>query len=258
MIHRRLGASVLTIALLLGVLGAACKGPSHQEAFVPSPTTRVSKATTTTAPAVPGVPPPTKIAVAALATGPVVHLYSAPGATQPVKTLNNPTFEGVTLAMLAVDQQGPDWFQVRIPERPNGSTAWIQASEVQLTPVDHRVVISVSQRSLRVIDRAGQTLYQTNVAVGKPGTPTPLGRFYIDIWMPNPGSPYGAFLLSIAGFSDALQHFEGGRGQVAMHGWSNTSIMGTAASHGCVRMRNGDISQVAALAPLGTPVEIIA
>jgi lipoprotein-anchoring transpeptidase ErfK/SrfK len=242
----------------MGVIGAACKAPSHREALAPAPMPRIAPTTTTTAPPGPGIPPPTKIAVAALATGPVVHLYNAPGATQSVRTLNNPTFEGVTLAMLAIDQQGPDWYQVRIPERPNGSLAWIQASEVQLTPVDHRVVISVSQRSLRVIDRQNQVLYQTNVAVGKDRTPTPLGRFYVDIWMPNPGSPYGSFLLSIAGFSNALQHFEGGRGQIAMHGWANTSVMGTAASNGCIRMRNGDISQVATLAPLGTPVEIIA
>ena len=204
------------------------------------------------------VPPPTRIAVAALATGPSVHVFSAPGDAAPVQALNNPTVEGVTLAFLAVDRQGSDWYQVRLPERPNGALGWIQASEVQLTPVDHRVEISLGERRLRVVDQNEQVLYQTNVAVGKPLTPTPTGRFYVDIWMPNPGSPYGAYLLSIAGFSDALKHFEGGRGQVAMHGWSDTSIMGTAASHGCVRMRNGDISQVASLAPLGTPVEIIA
>lgn len=258
MIRRRPGVSVLALVLLIGLLGAGCKGQARREAFVPTPTTRAPKVVTVTEPVLPGVPPPTRIALAALATGPTVHVFSAPGAATPSQTLNNPTIEGVTLAMLAVDHVGSDWFQVRLPERPNGSLGWIQASEVQLSPVDHRVVVSVSQRSLRVLDQNQQVLYQTNVAVGKPRTPTPLGRFYIDIWMPNPGRPYGAFLLSIAGFSDALKSFEGGRGQVAMHGWSDTSVMGTAASNGCVRMRNGDISQVATLAPVGTPVEIIA
>jgi lipoprotein-anchoring transpeptidase ErfK/SrfK len=256
--HRRLGATAIALALLLSSLGA-CKSSHHAAAIVPRTTT------TTTAPVVlaqtvPGVviPPPTKLALAALATGPSVHVYNAPGAAQPTETLSNPTFEGVTLAFLAVDQAGADWYQVRLPQRPNGSLGWVQASEVQLSPVDHRVVISVSQRSLQVIDAVNSVLYKTNVAVGKPRTPTPTGRFYVDIWMPNPGRPYGAFLLSIAGFSDALKTFEGGRGQVAMHGWSDTSVMGTAASNGCVRMRNGDISQVATLAPLGTPVEIVA
>ena len=62
----------------------------------------------------------------------------------------------------------------------------------------------------------------------------------------------------VAGFSDVLQHFGGGVGQIAIHGWNNDAVMGTAASNGCVRMRNGDIAQVAALAPVGTPVQIVA
>jgi lipoprotein-anchoring transpeptidase ErfK/SrfK len=256
---RRSGVIVVALASLLGLLGA-CKGAPHKTAYVPP--------TTTTAPAKvlaqqvspPGIviPPPTKIALAALASGPAVHVYAAPGAAQASQTLANPTFEGVTLAFFAVDQQGPDWYQVRLPERPNGTLGWVQANEVQLSPLQHRIVISVSQRALRVIDRNDQVLYQTNVAVGKPRTPTPLGRFYVDIWMPNPGRPYGSFLLSIAGFSDVLRSFGGGRGQVAMHGWADTSVMGQAASNGCVRMRNADISQVATLAPLGTPVDIVA
>ncbi|HVV35537.1 MAG TPA: L,D-transpeptidase [Acidimicrobiales bacterium] len=259
MTGRRGIAAVLGL-VLVGALGAACKGPSHEEAFVPEPPTTTAAPAPAAAqvPVIPGLPPQTKIAIAALATGPSVHVFSAPSAATPVQTLANPTAEGVTLAMLAVDQQGSDWYYVRLPERPNGSMGWIRASEVQLTPVDNRVVVSVGTRMLRVLDHNDQVLYETNVAVGKPRTPTPLGRFYIDIWMPNPGSPYGAYLLSIAGFSDALKTFEGGRGQVAMHGWSNTAVMGTAASNGCVRMRNGDITRVAGLAPVGTPVEIIA
>jgi lipoprotein-anchoring transpeptidase ErfK/SrfK len=248
----------MAVALMMSLLGA-CKS-SHHEAAARKPKPTTTTTTQVVTPSVPGIviPPPTKIALAAVATGQSVHVFSAPGAGTPKETLANPTFEGVTLALLAVDQQGPDWYQVRLPERPNGAVGWVEASEVQVTPVDHRIVISVSQRSLRVLDQNQQVLYQTNVAVGKPRTPTPLGRFYVDIWLPRPGSPYGAFMLSIAGFSDVLKSFGGGRGQVAMHGWSDTSVMGQAASNGCIRMRNADITQVATLAPLGTPVEIVA
>ena len=256
--HRRFGATAIALALFVSLFGA-CKGGPHKSAYVPPPTTTPTKVLAQ-AVSPPGIviPPPTKIALAAVANGPAVHVYATPGALQPSQTLANPTFEGVPLALLAVDQQGSDWYEVRLPERPNGMVGWVQASEVQLTPLDHRIVISVSQRALRVIDRHQQVLYQTNVAVGKPRTPTPLGRFYVDIWLPHPGGPYGTFMLSIAGFSDVLRSFGGGRGQIAMHGWSDTSVMGQAASNGCVRMRNGDISQVATLAPLGTPVEIVA
>jgi lipoprotein-anchoring transpeptidase ErfK/SrfK len=242
---------------MLGVSLAACKGQSHLEAYRPTPTTLAPTTTTAPAPVPDGVPAPTKIALLAQATGAVVHLHPGPGDASVSKMLPNPTIEGMPLAMLVVDRQG-DWLQVRFPERPNGSLAWITADEVTLSPVDNRIVISITNRNLRVLDKAQQVVYETNVAVGKPRTPTPTGRFYVDIWLPNPGHPYGTFMLSIAGFSDVLKSFGGGRGQIAMHGWSDTSVMGQAASNGCIRMRNGDISRVAQLAPLGTPVEIVA
>ncbi len=253
MLGRR-SVRTVTAVLALGFAVSACKGESHLEAYRPSPTTTSVTAPPTTAPS--DVPPAPKIALAAVANGSVVNIHPAAGDSAVSKVLANPTFEGMPLAMLAIDRQG-DWLQVRFPERPNGSIGWIQASEVTLTPVENRIVISISKRSLRVLDKNQQVVYETNVAVGKPRTPTPTGRFYEDIWLPNPGRPYGSFMLSIAGFSDVLHNFGGGRGQIAMHGWADTSVMGQAASNGCIRMRSADISHVASLAPVGTPVDIV-
>ena len=243
--------------LALGLVFSACKGSSHLEAYKPTPTTLATTTTTAVVPPPSGVPAPTKIALLATPKGSTVNLHPSPGDLSVSKVLANPTFEGVQLAMLVVDRQN-EWLQVRFPERPNGSLAWITADEVNLQPVENRIVISITNRNLRVLDKNQQVIYETNVAVGKPRTPTPTGRFYVDIWLPNPGAPYGSFMLSIAGFSDVLKSFGGGRGQIAMHGWSDTSVMGQAASNGCIRMRSADISHVAGLAPLGTPVEIIA
>lgn len=253
--YRRAGLIALCIVV---ALSGACKAPEKVSSF-PTTTTKPTKAKVLAQSVVvlPGVPAPTRIALAARATGPAVHVYPAPEAPTPNLTLSNPTIEAQPLVLLAIDQQG-DWLHVRFPERPNGVTGWIRQHEVALTPVDNRVVISVGQRNLRVLDKAQQVIYETNVAVGKPRTPTPLGRYFVDVWLPNPGSPYGSFLLSIAGFSEVLKSFGGGRGQIAMHGWSDTSVMGRDVSNGCIRMRNADISHVATLAPLGTPVEIIA
>ena len=244
----------------VGLVGASCRAGGHETAYRrPGPMTTTTIAAPVPAAAVlpAGVPAPTKIALAATAKGSAIAIHPAPGSPEVTMTLANPTLERMQLAMLAVDQQA-DWLQVRLPVRPNGTTGWIRASDVDTTPVPNRVVISVSQRSLRVLNAAQETIYETNVAVGKPATPTPLGRFFIDVWLPNPGAPYGAFILSIGGFSEVLMHFAGGRGQVAMHGWSDTSVMGKNVSNGCIRMRNADITHVAELAPLGTPVEIIA
>lgn len=244
------------LALLVALVASGCKA-SH-EAAAATPTTRHARVTTTTSTTAPeGIPQPTKIALAAVAKGDSVTVHPAPGVAAVAMTLANPTAEQMPLAMLVVDQQN-DWLQVRLPVRPNGTLGWIQSSEVDVSPVDNRIVINIDQRRLRVLDKAQQVVFDTNVAVGKPATPTPLGRFYVDVWLPNPGGPYGKFMLSIAGFSNVLKSFAGGRGQIAMHGWSDTSVMGRNVSNGCVRMRNDDISRLATLAPLGTPVEIIA
>jgi lipoprotein-anchoring transpeptidase ErfK/SrfK len=246
---------VVFFALCLVTLAGACKAP-EKPSSLPPPTTQKTRVLAQSISLPPGVPAPTRIALAAKAKADAVSVYPAPGAPAPSLTLTNPTIEGMPLAFLAVDQQA-EWLQVRYPERPNGVLGWVRQHDVELTPVDNRIVISVGQKTLRVLDREQRVLYETNVAVGKPRTPTPLGRYYVDIWLPNPGRPYGSYLLSISGFSEVLRSFMGGRGQIAMHGWSDTSVMGREVSNGCIRMRNEDIAHVASLAPLGTPVEIV-
>ena len=57
-----------------------------------------------------------------------------------------------------------------------------------------------------------------------------------------------------------LQQFEGGPGRVAMHGRGGASMhdpLGSARSHGCVRMQNRDIAWIAARVPEGAPVSVV-
>ena len=53
-----------------------------------------------------------------------------------------------------------------------------------------------------------------------------------------------------------LTSFDGGPGQVAVHGTDDAAQVGQSISNGCVRIPNPDILQIAAVAPLGTPVII--
>ena len=62
--------------------------------------------------------------------------------------------------------------------------------------------------------------------------------------------------MPLTGFSETLNEFAGGNGRVAIHGTSLPSLIGTQASHGCMRMHNGDIVRLARLAAPGTPVAI--
>jgi len=94
--------------------------------------------------------------------------------------------------------------------------------------------------------------------VGKPSTPTPHGRFFVEesVRMP-PGSPGAPFALALSARSNVLQEFAGGPGQIAMHGVANIGgSPGTAVSHGCVRLTNRRIRWMAARIGSGVPVTI--
>ena len=68
----------------------------------------------------------------------------------------------------------------------------------------------------------------------------------------------GVVALGISGYSDVLTSFKGGPGQLAVHGTSNPGQVGQNISNGCVRVPTDIIEQIAARAPLGTPVTIVA
>ncbi|MDQ4149762.1 MAG: L,D-transpeptidase [Actinomycetota bacterium] len=192
------------------------------------------------------------------ATVPRVLVFDSPGGTKVTHVLTNPTFEGVPLVMGVKAQQG-DWLQVMLPERPNGTTGWVQKSQVGLRTVPNRILVELSKFKLSVF-RGNQLLMETPVGIGTPGTPTPIGQFYVDVAVPydNPRGPYGVFMLSVAGFSDVLTTFAGGRGQIAIHGTSNERSVGIQSSNGCLRVTNPVIMQLKDLAPTGTPVQIVA
>ena len=86
-----------------------------------------------------------------------------------------------------------------------------------------------------------------------------LGRFFVDgaVDVPNDDGPYGAFQVSVSGFSEVLASFGGGVGQIAMHGTNRPELLGQAVSNGCVRMANDTVTRVVQLATLGTPVTIV-
>lgn len=187
-----------------------------------------------------------------------VRIYDRPGASTPVRTMPNPTREGVLLIFGVKEQKG-DWLNVMLPMRPNGSTGWISRSEVELRTVRSRISVDLSDLRLRAYV-GDQLSLDVPVGIGKEATPTPLGNFYVDIsfGFPNAGGAYGAHMLSVAGYSEVLTNFGGGIGQIAIHGTNNRASVGIRSSNGCLRLTNEAILQLKDLAPTGTPVEIVA
>ncbi len=94
--------------------------------------------------------------------------------------------------------------------------------------------------------------------MGKASTPTPQGEFFIEesIKLP-PGAVGAPFALALSARSNVLQEFAGGPGQIGLHGLSNVGgTLGTAVSHGCVRLDNSAIRWLVARIGPGTPVTI--
>jgi lipoprotein-anchoring transpeptidase ErfK/SrfK len=209
--------------------------------------------------AAPPPPPttPTSFTVAD-AAGPVVHLYESPGVPLADKpALDNPTWENLAVVFLVLKEER-GWLQVRVSSRPNNLTAWVQASEVRLREVPNRVLIEVGARRVTVL-HGDEVLLQEQVAVGSDATPTPIGNFFVDgaVRVPNAGGPYGPYQVSVSGFSNVLQSFGGGVGQIAMHGTNRPELIGQPVSNGCIRMPNEIIAKMVDLAPSGTPVDIV-
>ncbi|MBA3653322.1 MAG: L,D-transpeptidase [Actinobacteria bacterium] len=214
---------------------------------------RVPKATSTTA------PKPPEYRRLAWGAVPKVEVFQAPGQPAAVGALENPTVERQPLAFLAIGKQD-DWVQVRLPVRPNGAVGWVRASDVRLAEVQaYRVLVEVGARRLTLF-KGDEVVMQEPVGVGKATTPTPLGTFYVDamVKLSNPNTVWGTYQMSVSGFSNVLDRFMGGPGQIAIHGTNAPQLIPGDISNGCVRMRNAAITKLAELTGIGTPVDIVA
>jgi lipoprotein-anchoring transpeptidase ErfK/SrfK len=152
---------------------------------------------------------------------------------------------------------GARWVRVRLPMRPNGATGWVPASSGWAATTDWEIVVRRAERRALVLDD-GKVQASFPVIVGKPGTPTPLGTFFVvEKLRLAPGVAYGPWALTTSAYSDVLDEFGGGDGQVALHGTVGLEgALGTFSSHGCIRFAPAAISWIASHVDLGTPVDV--
>ena len=202
--------------------------------------------------------------VVATATGAVVHVFGRPdkGALA-VETFENPwRVNGDPLApvplVFGVQKISGGWVHVLLPTRPNGATGWVRKAEVSLSGTPYRVLIEIGMRRLTVF-RDDTVIVRDTVAVGAPESPTPTGHFYMRAVLraPTPDTVYGPYALALSGFSPTLTSFNGGDGELGIHGNNDAGSLGRDVTHGCVRASNPIITAVAAALPLGVPVEIV-
>ncbi|MDX6479879.1 MAG: hypothetical protein QOG85_389 [Gaiellaceae bacterium] len=161
--------------------------------------------------------------------------------------------------ILPVIGSRPGWLHVRLPGRPNGHTGWIRVSATALRTTPWHILVRISTRRV-VVYQAGYAVQVFKAIVGKPSTPTPLGEFFVEESVQlRTGDAGGPFALALSARSNVLQEYAGGPGQIALHGLDNLGgVLGTAVSHGCVRLADSAMRWLVAgrIGP-GVPVTII-
>lgn len=156
------------------------------------------------------------------------------------------------------DPDDRTWLRVKLPGRPNGHTGWILPHPAAwLTLTSWRIRVDTSQRRIQVF-RSGRLVRTLRGIVGAPSTPTPRGHFFVEESVRLGRSRVGApFALALSARSNVLEQFAGGPGQIALHGLGNVGgTIGTAVSHGCVRLKNRQIRWLVKRIGPGVPVAI--
>jgi hypothetical protein len=163
----------------------------------------------------------------------------------------------VYVALRSYSAGNGSWIQVALPGRPNGVTGWVPASALGELHILH-AYLRINREALRAtFFRNGRAIWSAPIGVGRPSLPTPPGHFYVREKLTSIGGPvYGPFALGTSAYSPALSEWPGG-GVIGIHGTDEPQLIPGRPSHGCIRMRNGDITRLWQLIEVGTPIEIL-
>jgi lipoprotein-anchoring transpeptidase ErfK/SrfK len=266
-VSRRL-AGCCALVVALGIALAGCGGGGGSA-------TLGKKPVSTSAPVSTAARANVSFIATAKSTVKKVPVFQSPSASAPARQFDNPWLydpnvptSAVTQVFLVKQQRADGWVQVLLPVRPNGSTGWIKSTDVTVTSNPFHIEIELGAHTITVTN-AGAVLYTGPVAVGatdpplpdvgKP-TPTPTGEYYLRILLqaPDPNTVYGPYAYGLSSHSDSLDEFAGSDAEIGIHGNNDASVLGTNATHGCIRMDNAAITMLSKQLPLGTPVDVVA
>jgi lipoprotein-anchoring transpeptidase ErfK/SrfK len=185
-----------------------------------------------------------------------VEVYDAADG-QVTHRMANPTPTDGPLVFLTTSNES-DWQEVLLPVRPNGSIGWVRNQDVSLAAHNYRIRVDLADFRLRVLER-GITIFDTVAGVASNNSPTPGGRYYLtELLAPTaPDTVYGSFAYGLSGFSETFETFNGGPGQLGIHGTNSPESLGTAVSAGCIRLHDDDVARLVTFLPLGVPVVVV-
>jgi lipoprotein-anchoring transpeptidase ErfK/SrfK len=200
-------------------------------------------------------PKPQGFLVVAPGRGGELVVRSRPGGSV-VARLGERTEFGSPTTLAVVRERGR-WLGVVTTLLPNGKLGWVDRRERPLRSSRTRMslVLDLSARRL-VLKRDDRAVRRMTVAVGRPGSSTPIGRFAVTDKLSGPVySPYyGCCILALSAHQPNLPPGWTGGDRIAIHGTNDPSSIGLASSAGCPRASDADLRALMRRVPLGTPV----
>jgi lipoprotein-anchoring transpeptidase ErfK/SrfK len=202
-------------------------------------------------------PKPPSYSVLRVRPGRRVELRARPGGNV-LAGVGATTQFGSRSTLTVVTQKG-GWLGVTSTDLPNGRLGWVKAKKGLVDQRRTRMAIRVdlSKRRLRLMD-GRRVMLTATVGIGRPGSPTPTGRFAITDKLAGAdyGPYYGCCMLALSGHQPHTPPGWQGGDRLAIHGTDAPSTIGVPASAGCLHADAADLKVLMRRVPLGTPVFI--
>ena len=150
----------------------------------------------------------------------------------------------------------PSRLLIMLPPLPALDSTLMQSATLNVS-----VIVKLGQRRVYLY-RGDRLLATYMLAIGKHGWETPTGRFQVlskeknpvfksfktgQLIEPGPNNPLGDRWIGI---------WTDGKTQIGFHGTNQEELLGQAVSHGCLRMRNRDVTALFDQLSLGTTVVV--
>jgi lipoprotein-anchoring transpeptidase ErfK/SrfK len=165
---------------------------------------------------------------------------------------------GSPTTLLVAARRGA-WLGVVTTHVANGRLGWVDARADTFAEWRTRVRVTIDLSDRRLVVRRGdRVLRRITVGIGRPSSPTPVGRFAVTDKLPGSryGSYYGCCILALSAHQPNLPPGWTGGDRIAVHGTNDPGSIGTASSAGCPRARDADLRYLLRVVPLGAPVTV--
>jgi lipoprotein-anchoring transpeptidase ErfK/SrfK len=200
---------------------------------------------------------PSPVELLRVRAGKTVALQDRPGGRAIAKLAERTEFGSRTI-LSVVSRRGP-WARVLSSELRNGQAGWVdmRGGTLERGTTDARITVRLSSRRVELRVR-GRLVRRVTVAIGRPGSETPRGRFAVTDKIAGSrfGPYYGCCILALTGHQPNTPPGWTGGDRLAIHGTNAPASIGKPASAGCLRASEADLRALMRSVPLGTPVYI--